>query len=107
MTSDELKERLKEAKKNGFWECRFDRKLLDHEYAFNEELACGFQIEKIDYPANDKDEKCSHPRARFKFSEAMEELWRLKIEYQQEIERHSERLKKIQSNIMALRKEIK
>ncbi len=93
MNSQELKQRLSDAKKSGFWEVRYDHKVLDHEYYFEREFKRGYELQAIDYPCGDKGQKFAFPRAKFKFNKAMEEDIKLQIEIAEENEKHSARIK--------------
>lgn len=89
MNSHELRQKLSDAKQNGYYECRFDEYYHDVSFVFSRELRKGYELISVDYPANDQDRSYRFPRAKFKFNEAMEKDMQLQIKQAEAQERHS------------------
>lgn len=95
MNSQQLQVRLEEAKKRGYYEVRYSEYKVDFNYWFGQELAKGYEILKVEYPANDKGQDIAFPRATFKFNDALEKDFKRKIAIQKLHEEYSIKLQEL------------
>ena len=91
--SEELKNSLDEAKKLGYWVCRFYEYTHDVKYVFLEEFKKGYELKSVDYPSDDKDKSFRNPRATFKYNNKLEADFKNKIARAEAQEKYSEFLK--------------